>query len=55
MSPYVFQLIASAFGDTSAVFSMRVDGLLVLALAVITLVTASLQKPERAPKPVHAK
>lgn len=55
LSPYVFQLIASAFGDTSAVFSMRVDGLLVLALAVITLVTASLQKPERAPKPVHAK
>ncbi|MCC6122224.1 MFS transporter [Weissella cibaria] len=55
LSPYVFQLIASAFGDTSAVFSMRVDGLLVLALAVITLVTASLKKPERAPKPVHAK
>lgn len=55
LSPYVFQLIASAFGDTSAVFSMRVDGLLVLALAVITLVTASLQKPERVPKPVHAK
>ena len=53
LSPYVFQLVSTLAGRSTAAFSMTVDAVIVLALAVITLVVTGVKRPAKVDEQVN--
>lgn len=53
LSPYVFQLVSTLSGRSTAAFSMTVDAVIVLALAVITLVVTGVKRPAKVDEQVN--
>ena len=53
LSPYVFQLVSTLSGRSTAAVSMTVDAVIVLALAMITLVVTGVKRPAKVDEQVN--